>query len=115
MLAEINDGNLYTKRAEQSKLKVKTLDKLKKRKEAEERNRIYRQNKDILDKLKSVEEKIRVLEKKKVGVESKLCDPLVLKDSKKVQTLMINLKKFNQELKTLNKTRNDLILKINEI
>ncbi|GAI68243.1 unnamed protein product, partial [marine sediment metagenome] len=50
LLAEINDGNLSTKtkKAEQSKLKVKTLDKLKKRKEAEERNRIYQQNKYIL-------------------------------------------------------------------
>ena len=115
LLAEINDGNLYIKRAEQSKLKVKTLDKLKKRKEAEERNRIYRQNKDILDKLKSSEEKIRVLEKKKVGVERQLCDPLVLKDSKKVQNLMINLKKSNHELATLTKTHKQLILKINEI
>jgi len=113
LMAEINDDNLYTKKAEQSKLKVKTLDKLKKRKEAEERNRIYRQNKDILDKLKSVEEKIRVLEKKKVGVESQLCDPLVLKNSKKVQNLMIDLKKYNQELAALTKTHKELNLKIN--
>jgi ATP-binding cassette subfamily F protein 3 len=114
LLAEINDGNLYTKRAVQSKLKVKTLDKLRKQKEAEERNRIYRKNKDILDKLKSVEEKIRVLEKKKVGVESQLCDPTVLKDSKKVQDLMIDLKKYNQELKTLTKTHKQLILSLSK-
>ncbi|GAH50129.1 unnamed protein product, partial [marine sediment metagenome] len=115
LLAKTNDSSLYAKKAEQSKLKVKTLDKLKKRKEAEERNRIYRQNKDILDKLKSVEEKIKVLEKNKVGVESKLCDPVILKDSKKVQNLMIDLKKYNHKLTTLTKTHKQLILKIKGI
>jgi len=113
LLVEINDGDLSVKRVEQSKLKVKTLNKLKKQKEAEERNRIYRQNKDILDKLKSVEEKIKFLEKNKTAIESQLCDPTVLKDSKKVRSLMIDLKKYNQELAALTKTRKDLILKIN--
>jgi hypothetical protein len=100
---------------EQSKLKVKTLNKLKKRKEAEERNRIYRKNKDILDKLKSVEEKIKFLEENKADVESQLCDPIILKDSKKVQNLMINLKKSNHKLTTLTKTHEDLTQKIKEI
>jgi ATP-binding cassette subfamily F protein 3 len=115
LLAKANNSGLPTKRAEQEKPKVKTLNKLKKREEAEERNRIYRQNKDILDKLKSVEEKIRVSEKKKVGVESQLCDPRVLKDSKKVKNLMIDLKKYNHELTALTKTHKDLILKIKKI
>ena len=117
LLAETNDGDLSTKtkRVEQSKLKVKTLDKQRKQKEAEERNRLYRQNKDILDRLKSVEEEIKVLEENKANVESQLCNPTILKNSKKVQNLMINLKKLNQELATLTKTRDGLILKINEI
>jgi len=115
LMVEINDGNLYTKRAEQSKLKVKTLDKLKKRKEAEERNRIYRQNKDILDKLKSIEEKIKFLEKNKATIEGQLCNPIILKDSKKVQNLMIDLKKYNHKLTTLTKIHEDLILKIKEL
>jgi len=113
LLAEINNSALASKGADQQKPKIKTLSKLKKREEAEERNRIYRQNKDILDKLKSIEEKIRVSEKTKVGVENQLCDPLVLKDSKKVQDLMIDLKKHNHELAALTKTQKDLILKIN--
>jgi len=115
LLAEINNGNLSTKtkRVEQSKLKVKTLDKLRKHKEAEERNRIYRQNKDILDKLKLVEERIKEAEKNKVIAENQLCDPVILKDSNKVQNLMIDLKKYNQELTTLTKTREGLIQKIN--
>jgi len=115
LLAEINNSNVSakTKRMEQSKLKIKTLDKLRKQKEAEERNRLYRQNKDILDKLKSIEEKIKFLEENKAAIENQLCDPTVLKDSKKVQNLMIDLKKYNQELAALNKTHKDLILKIN--
>lgn len=117
LLVKINDGDLSTKtkKVEQSKLKVKTLNKLKKRKEAEERNRIYRKNKDILDKLKPVEEKMKVLEGNKADAEAQLCDPAVLKDSKKVQNLMINLKKYNQELATLTKTRKELNLKIKKV
>lgn len=117
LLVKINDGDLSTKtkKVEQSKLKVKTLNKLKKRKEAEERNRIYRKNKDILDKLKPVEEKMKVLEGNKADAEAQLCDPAVLKDSKKVQNLMINLKKYNQELATLTKTSKELNLKIKKV
>jgi len=115
LLAEINNSNLSAKRVEQSKLRIKTLNKLKKQKEAEERNRIYRQNKDILDKLKSVEEKIKVLKENKSYTERQLCDPIVLKDSKKVRNLMIDLKKYNQELKILTKTREGLNQKIKAI
>lgn len=115
LMAEINNGNLSAKRVGLSKPKVKTLDKLRKQKEAEERNRIYRENKDILDKLKSVEEKIKVLEENKADAETQLCDPIVLKDSKKVRNLMIDLKKYNHELSTLTKTHENLILKIKEL
>ena len=58
---------------------------------------------------------MKVLEGNKAEVESQLCDPLVLKDSKKVKNLMINLKKSNQGLKTLTETHKDLILKIKKI
>jgi len=112
LLSVADNKTIAIKNARSSKPRAKTLDKLKKQKEAKERNRIYRKNKDILDKLKSVEEKIRVLEKKKVGVESQLCDPLVLKDSKKVRNLMIDLKKYNQELAALTKISEELNLKI---
>ncbi|MBU4510970.1 ATP-binding cassette domain-containing protein [bacterium] len=114
LLAEINDSNLSTERAEKQKSKVKTLNKLKKRKEAEERNRIYRQNKDILDKLKSIEEKIKILEKNKAAMEIKLCNPVILKDSNKVQNLMIDLKKYNHELATLSKIHKQLIISLSK-
>ena len=115
MLAESEDYASSIKKAKKLKLRAKTLDKLKKRKEAKQRNRIYRQKKDILDELKSVEEKIKVLEENKSTTEGQLCDPIVLKDSKKVQNLMINLKKYNLELDNLTKTRENLILKIKEL
>jgi ATP-binding cassette subfamily F protein 3 len=110
LLAEIDNRALTIKNAPSSKPTAKTLDKLKKREEAEERNRIYRQNKDILDRLKSVEEEKKLLEKNKVGAENQLCDPIVLKDSKKVQNLMIDLKKYNHELATLTKIHENLTL-----
>ena len=115
LLAEIDNRALTIKNAPSSKPKAKTLDKLKKREEAEERNRIYRQNKDILDKLKSIEEKIKVLKENKTTAEAQLCNPLTLRDSKKVQFLMIDLKSYNQEFKTLTKIHEDLTLKIREI
>ncbi|RLC38360.1 MAG: hypothetical protein DRH33_04610 [Candidatus Nealsonbacteria bacterium] len=69
----------------------------------------------MLDRLKSVEEEIKVLEENKANVESQLCNPTILKNSKKIQNLMIDLKKYNQELAALTKTRDGIILKINEI
>jgi ATP-binding cassette subfamily F protein 3 len=108
LLAEIDNHALTIKNAPSSKPKAKTLGKLKKREEAEERNRIYRQNKDILDKLKSIEEKIKVLKENKTTAEGQLCNPVTLRDSKKVQTLMIDLKSYNQELTTLTKIHEDL-------
>jgi len=115
LLAEVDNSTIAIKNAQSLKPRIKTLNKLKKQKEAEERNRLYRRNKDILDKLKSVEEEIKVLEENKADVESQLCNPTILKNSRKVQNLMIDLKKYNQELTTLTKTRDGLILKINEI
>ncbi|GAG65528.1 unnamed protein product, partial [marine sediment metagenome] len=114
LLANTYDDDFSTKKAVESKLRLKNLNKMKKRKEAEERNRIYRQNKDILDKLKSIEEKIKVLEKNKVTVETQLCNPIILKDSKKVQNLMIDLKKYNQQLPTLTKTHKQLIFNLSK-
>ena len=98
----------------ESKPRPKTLDKLRKRKYAEGWNRIYQQKKDILDKLKSIEEKIKVLEENKTNTEVHLCNPVILKDSKKVCT-DDDLNKYNQELKTLPETRENLNSKIKEV
>jgi ATP-binding cassette subfamily F protein 3 len=114
LLAEIDNRALTIKNTPSSKPKVKTLDKLKKREEAKQRNRIYRQNKDILEKLKLVEEHIKTLKENKANTEAQLCDPVILKDSKKVQSLMINLKKCNQELTTLTKIHKQLIFSLSK-
>lgn len=113
LLSVNGNSAVAMKNTQSSKPKTKTLDKLKKQEEAKERNRLYQQNKDALDKLKSTEEEIRVLEKNKIDAEDQLCDPITLKDSKKVRSLMIDLKKYNQELAALTKTQKELILKIN--
>jgi ATP-binding cassette subfamily F protein 3 len=113
-LAEIDNRALTIKNTPSSKPKAKTLDKLKKREEAEQRNHLYRQNKDILEKLKSIEEKIKVLKENKTTAEAQLCDPVTLKDSKKVQILMIDLKSYNQELTTLTKIHKQLIFSLSK-
>jgi ATP-binding cassette subfamily F protein 3 len=115
LLTEFKNQALFINKIEPLKPKTKTLDKLKKREEAEKRNRIYQQKKNFSDELKSVEEKIKFLEKEKIYTETQLCDPVILKDSKKVQNLMINLKKYNQKLTALSKTREQLILKIKQV
>ena len=114
LLAETNERDLYIKKTEQPKQSAKTFDKMRKKKEAEERNRIYQQNKDILDRLKSVEVEIKLLEKNKVVTENQLCDPIVLKDSKKVQNLMIDLKKYDQELAALTKIHKQLVFSLSK-
>ena len=108
LLSVNGNSAMAIKNAQASKPKTKTLDKLKKQEEAKERNRLYQQNKDALDKLKSTEEEIRVLEKNKIDAESQLCDPTILKDSNKVRNLMIDLKKYNQELTALTKIHKEL-------
>ena len=110
LLTEFKNKALYLNKIEPLKPKTKTLDKLKKREEAEKRNRIYQQKKNFSDELKAVEEKIKVLKENKTTAEAQLCNPVTLKDSKKVQILMIDLKKYNQELTTLTKIHEDLTL-----
>jgi len=95
-----------------TKQNSKITDKEKKRKEAEQRNSNYKQNKEILKTLKAVEEKIKNLENNKIKLEKQLCDPEVLKDSKKVKNLMLDLKKCNHELIALIKIQEKLNLKI---
>ena len=95
-----------------SKQTSKTVDKAKKRKEAEQRNHNYKQNKEVLNQLKVVEEKIKILEENKLQIEKQLCNPVVLKDSEKIKPPMLDLKEYNHELIALKKTRKEFSLKI---
>ena len=69
--------------------------------EAEARNFLSRKKREIQSRLLPIEDAISQLEKKKSENESFLCDPSILTDSEKVQTLMKELKEINQELTIL--------------
>jgi ATP-binding cassette subfamily F protein 3 len=66
--------------------------------EAEARNFLSRKKREIQSRLLPIEDAISKLEKKKSENESLLCDPSILTDSEKVQTLMKELKEINEEL-----------------
>ncbi|MDD4160298.1 MAG: ATP-binding cassette domain-containing protein [Synergistaceae bacterium] len=117
---EIRDGRLYNypgnyswfieKRAvqtssesdsrENEKRDLSQAEKTKEQKriEAEERNRIYRKKKNIEDRLSPIEKMIEKDEKRKEEISGLLCDPEVLDDSNKVQSLMIELKDTEKRL-----------------
>ncbi|MDR1132759.1 MAG: ABC transporter ATP-binding protein, partial [Synergistaceae bacterium] len=62
--------------------------KEKRRREAEDRNRISRDRKKFLDKLASIERSIESSEARRGEIDAKLCDPATLADSPAVQALM---------------------------
>jgi len=108
LLEEAANDQPNKRREETLKQNSKITDKEKKREEAEKRNLIYRQNKEVLKKLKTVEKHIEKLEENKTNLENQLCDPDVLKNSQKIKTLMIDLKKCNQELTDLSQKWEEL-------
>jgi len=81
---------------EDKPLNYKSRDK--KRIEAEERNRLSRLKKEIQNRIQPVEETISELEKRKNENETLLCDPLVLKDSEKVKSLLKELGEIKENL-----------------
>jgi ATP-binding cassette subfamily F protein 3 len=77
---------------------VPTDTKEKRRIEAEERNRIYRERKIFADKIAPIENRIAENEKRKTEIETSLCCPEILSDSAKVQSLMLERKKIEETL-----------------
>ncbi len=75
---------------------VKT--KEKKRAEAEERNRLFKERKKFLDEQEKIEKEIFVCEEKKSELSKKLCDPEFLKNSTFVSQTMIELKNYERQL-----------------
>ncbi|ACZ18642.1 ABC transporter related protein [Thermanaerovibrio acidaminovorans DSM 6589] len=71
------------------------------RREAEERNRLYRLRKAVEDRMAPVERAIEEAEGRKSQVESMLCDPEVLSDSALVQELMVELSGLSSSLEGL--------------
>ena len=72
--------------------------KEQKRLEAEDRNRIYRARKKIEEKISPVEKMIEMDEKRRAEISELLCDPEILGNSDKVQSLMIELKETERRL-----------------
>lgn len=69
-----------------------------KRMAAAERNKLYREKKAILEKLEPVEGAIENGEARRVEIAELLCDPSILADSRRIQSLMIELKNIETEL-----------------
>lgn len=65
---------------------------------AAERNKLYREKKAILEKLEPVEGAIENGEARRVEIAELLCDPSILADSRRIQSLMIELKNIETEL-----------------
>jgi ATP-binding cassette subfamily F protein 3 len=72
--------------------------KEKRRREAEDRNRISRERKKFLDKLASIERSIESSEARRGEIDAKLCDPATLADSPAVQSLMRERKTIENAL-----------------
>ncbi len=70
----------------------------KRRLEAEERNRLYRERKVFADRIGPLEEKIARDEARRDEVDALLCDPKNLSDSTKVQELMIERKALEEAI-----------------
>jgi ATP-binding cassette, subfamily F, member 3 len=73
--------------------------KEQKRLEAEERNKLSKIKNACKKELTAIEQKIELLEAKKVQNEAALCDPQTHRDSAKIRTLNLELKDINTELK----------------
>lgn len=70
----------------------------KRRLEAKERNRLYRERKVLADRIGPLEEKIAAQEARRGEIDGMLCAPEVLSDSARVQGLMIERKALEEAI-----------------
>jgi ATP-binding cassette subfamily F protein 3 len=84
-----------------SSRKQSSKNKESKRLEAEERNRISRIKGSYKKELAEIENDIKLLEIKKCELETALCNPLILKDAKKIKEAQISLKDTDIKLELL--------------
>ncbi|MGP8155006.1 MAG: ribosomal protection-like ABC-F family protein [Smithella sp.] len=89
--------------------------KEKKRLEAEERNKTYKVMAALEKDLSAVEKKISLLEAEKSVHETALCDPQTHRDSVKIKTINLDLKKINAELENSYKIWTELHAKLEEL
>lgn len=89
--------------------------KEQKRIEAEERNRLYREKRALENRLSPIEKRIEKEERRKEEISELLCDPKVLDNSTKVQSLMIELKDTEKRLEENYPLWEELAAKIESI
>ncbi|MDD2206423.1 MAG: ATP-binding cassette domain-containing protein [Aminobacterium sp.] len=80
---------------EKENVSSKNDEKERKRKEAEQRNLLYREKQKIMKHLSPLEEKIEKTEEEKQEIESMLCDPTFLENSQEVQKIMVRYNEIN--------------------
>ena len=97
-----NTGTLDTNQ-EIIKIKPGSIEKHKKRLQAEKRNQQYRLMQNIERELYPLEEKIHRLDREKGDIEKQLCRKDILQNSEKVRTLMVDLHQINHYLEHLMK------------
>jgi ATP-binding cassette, subfamily F, member 3 len=83
---------------DEKELKPSSIEKQKRRIQAEQRNQQYQLIQEIEKKLNPLEEKINQLDREKADIEEKLCQREVHRDSQKVQLLMTVLSRINNDL-----------------
>ena len=87
----------------------------KKRLEAEERNKLSKIKNTWKKELTAVEEKIELLEARKSGHETSLCDPQTHKDSAKIKELQIELKDITTQLENYYNIWTDISSKLEKL
>jgi ATP-binding cassette subfamily F protein 3 len=86
-----------------------------KRREAEERNRLYRERRAVEEKLEPLERSIEKDEARRGEISEALCNPEVLADSEKVQSLMIEMNEIELRLEESYGRWEDMAQKLDEI
>ncbi len=87
----------------------------KKRLEAQERNKTYKERSALKKEMAEVEKNIAALETKKSEYEAVLCDPQAHKDAVKIKTVTLELRDINAELEKFYDTWTELNVNLEQI
>lgn len=110
-ITQTRDDNTSQLSAKEPALKTKD----KKRLEAQERNKLSKIKNTWKKELTAVEEKIELLEARKSGHETALCDPQIHKDSAKIKELQIELKDITTQLENYYNIWTDISSKLEKL
>ena len=110
-MAEVRNGSSSQSLSKEQTIKPRD----KKRLEAEERNKLSKIKNTWKKELVAIEEKIELLEARKSGHETLLCDPQTHKDSAKIKELQIELKDITTQLGDCYNTWTDISAKLEKL